>query len=225
MDIRIPLLALTAFLLSGCATGGAVPVDPVVPPGGISHPDRESEPRLTNLRRLTDGGQNAEAYFSPEGDRLIFQATMPGVTECDQQFIMDTTGQNLRLVSTGDGRTTCGYFYAAGDRIVYSSTHHVADACPAPPDYSMGYVWALYDYDIYTATDEGGDLTKIYGSDVYDAEATLSPDGETIVFTSAESGDLEIYTMDVDGSNVKRKTHKTGYSGSPCFRPDRSKTW
>ncbi|MFO7894866.1 MAG: M20/M25/M40 family metallo-hydrolase [Longimicrobiales bacterium] len=221
---RHPLLALAfAFALSGCASGGAVPVDPMVPPGGIQHPNDEQEPRLENLRRLTDGGQNAEAYFSPDGERLIFQATLPGLNECDQQFIMDTAGQNLRMVSTGDGRTTCGYFYDGGDRIVYSSTHHVADQCPTPPDYSMGYVWALYDYDIYTATDEGGELTKVFGSDVYDAEATLSPDGETMVFTSAESGDLEIYTMRTDGSDVRRLTHEVGYDGGPFFSPDGSK--
>ncbi|MGK7313355.1 MAG: M28 family peptidase [Candidatus Longimicrobiales bacterium M2_2A_002] len=223
MNIRFPLLALTFVLLAGCASGGAVPVDPMVPPGGIAYAGNEREPRLTELRRLTDEGQNAEAYFSPDGDRLIFQATLPGVTECDQQFIMGLDGQNLERVSTGEGRTTCGYFHAGGERIVYSSTHEVAEACPAPPDYSMGYVWALYDYDIYTATDEGEDLTKIYGSDVYDAEATLSPDGETIVFTSAETGDLEIYTMDTDGSNVQRLTHDTGYDGGPFFSPDGSK--
>ena len=216
-------LAVLGVSLAGCASGGAVPVDPMVPPGGIAYPDDEREPRLTELRRLTDEGQNAEAYFSPDGQRLIFQATLPGITECDQQFIMGLDGQDLERVSTGEGRTTCGYFYAGGDRIVYSSTHGMAETCPAPPDYSMGYVWALYDYDIYTATDEGQDLTKIYGSDVYDAEATLSPDGETIVFTSAESGDLEIYTMDTDGSNVQRLTHETGYDGGPFFSPDGSK--
>ncbi|MDX1674197.1 MAG: M20/M25/M40 family metallo-hydrolase [Longimicrobiales bacterium] len=225
---RFPLTLLASSLLAslflaGCASSGAVPIDPMVPPGGIHYPDSEREPRLAELRRLTDAGQNAEAYFSPDGDRLIFQATVPGVTECDQQFIMGLDGQDLEMVSTGDGRTTCGYFYAGGDRIVYSSTHHVMDRCPAPPDYSMGYVWALYDYDIYTATDEGGDLTRIYGSDVYDAEATLSPDGETIVFTSAESGDLEIYTMRTDGSEVRRLTHETGYDGGPFFSPDGTK--
>lgn len=221
---RYALLALAStLLLAGCASGGAVPVDPMVPPGGISYPDDEREPRLKELRRLTDAGQNAEAYFSRDGQRLIFQATLPGITECDQQFTMGLDGQDLERVSTGSGRTTCGYFYDGGERIVYSSTHHVAEMCPAPPDYSMGYVWALYDYDIYTATADGGDLTKIFGSPAYDAEATLSPDGQTIVFTSAESGDLEIYTMGTDGSDVRRLTHEVGYDGGPFFSPDGTK--
>ena len=156
---RFLLLAITLALPACASTGTTIPVDPMVPPGGIAYDDDPSEPRLTNLRRLTDAGQNAEAYFNAAGDRLIFQATIPGVTECDQQFVMDLDGQNLEMVSTGAGRTTCGYFYQGGERIVYSSTHHVADTCPAEPDFSMGYVWALYDYDIYTATDDGGDLT------------------------------------------------------------------
>jgi Tol biopolymer transport system component len=230
------LLPFAALLLAGCASTGTGPaasgdagsvpardLEPVVPPGGIEHPDHPGEPRLTELRRLTDGGQNAEAYFSPDGSRLIFQATMPGVSECDQQFVMGLGGQDLRRVSTGEGRTTCGYFLEGGDRIVYSSTHHVGESCPAPPDRSQGYVWALYDYDIYTAPDEGGEPERIFGSPVYDAEATLSPDGETVVFTSARSGDLEIYTMKTDGSEVRRLTHEVGYDGGPFFGPDGEK--
>ncbi|HEM45533.1 MAG TPA: M28 family peptidase, partial [Alphaproteobacteria bacterium] len=209
--------------LAGCASGGAPPVEPMVPPGGIAYADDPGEPRLTNLRRLTNAGQNAEAYFSPDGQRLIFQATVPGVTSCDQQFTMTLDGQNLERVSTGDGRTTCGYFYGAGDRIVYSSTHHVSEACPAEPDYSRGYVWALYDYDVYTADDDGGDLRRIFSSPVYDAEATVSPDGETIVFTSARDGDLDIYTMKTDGSDVRKLTDEQGYDGGPFFSPDGTK--
>ena len=198
-------------------------MEPMVPPGGIAYDDHPREPRLTNLRRLTDAGQNAEAYFSPDGRRLIFQATIPGVTACDQQFTMTLDGQDLRRVSTGEGRTTCGYFYDDGDRILYSSTHHVGPSCPAPPDRSAGYVWALYDYDVYTAPDEGGEPTRLFGSPVYDAEATLSPDGETVVFTSARSGDLEIYTMKTDGSDLTRLTHAPGYDGGPFFGPDGEK--
>ncbi|HUG39620.1 MAG TPA: M28 family peptidase [Longimicrobiales bacterium] len=218
------LLALTlASNVAGCAAGGAVPIPPMVPPGGIPHAADPGEPRLTNLRRLTDGGQNAEAYFSPDGQRLIFQSTMPGVSACDQQFTMTVGGQDLRMVSTGQGRTTCGYFQAGGERIVYSSTHHVAEACPAEPDYSQGYVWALYDYDIYSADDDGGALARIFTSPAYDAEATLSPDGRTIVFTSARDGDLDIYTMRTDGSAVRKLTDAPGYDGGPFFSPDGSR--
>ncbi len=214
---RLPIAGL-ALVLGACATAGpAVPVEPMVPAGGIPYPADPAEHHLTNLRRLTDAGQNAEAYFSADGQKLIFQSTMPGVTECDQQFTMDLTGQNLEMVSTGQGRTTCGYFFDGGERIVYSSTHHVAETCPTEPDFSQGYVWALYDFDIYTADADGGDLERIFGSPVYDAEATLAPGGETIVFTSARDGDLDIYSMDTDGSNVRRLTHEVGYDGGPFF--------
>jgi Tol biopolymer transport system component len=213
-----------AVLLAGCATTGpAVPIEPMVPPGGIAYPADPAEHHLTNLRRLTDAGQNAEAYFNADGDELIFQATIPGITECDQQYTMDLDGQDLEMVSTGEGRTTCGYFFDGDDRIVYSSTHHVAETCPVEPDFSQGYVWGLHDFDIYTATDDGGDLERIFSSPVYDAEATLAPGGETIVFTSARDGDLEIYSMDTDGSNVRRLTHELGYDGGPFFNADGTK--
>lgn len=224
MKRRLLSLTCLSLMLAGCASGGtAVPVDPMVPPGGIHYANDSSEPRLTNLRRLTNAGQNAEAYFNAAGDRLIFQATIPGVTECDQQFVMDLDGQNLEMVSTGAGRTTCGYFHEGGERIVYSSTHHLADTCPAAPDFSMGYVWALYDYDIYTASADGGDLTRVFRSPAYDAEATLAPGGETIVFTSARDGDLDIYSMRTDGSDVRKLTDELGYDGGPFFNRDGTK--
>ncbi len=195
----------------------------MVPVGGIVHDDNPAEPRLANVRQLTAGGQNAEAYFSPDGTRLIFQSTMPGVTECDQQFTMTLDGQDVRMVSTGLGRTTCGYFLGDGDRILYSSTHADSEACPTPPDRSRGYVWGLDPYDIYTAPAVGGRPELLFGSSAYDAEATLSPDGETIVFTSAMDGDLEIYSIRVDGSDLRRLTHEVGYDGGPFFSPDGSR--
>jgi Tol biopolymer transport system component len=124
-------------------------------------------------------------------------------------------------VSTGKGRVTCGYFYEGGKRILYASTHLDSPDCPTAPDFSKGYVWPLYKgYDIVTAKDDGTDLRRLTDTPGYDAEATLSPDGKAIVFTSVRDGDLEVYTMDVYGSHVKRLTHEAGYDGGPFFSPD-----
>ncbi len=177
---------------------------------------------FSGIRQLTFGGQNAEAYFSADGSQLIFQRT--GSDEaCDQQYIMNIDGSDMRRVSSGLGRTTCGYFYQGDERIVYSSTVHVSDACPVTPDFSRGYVWPVPDFDVYTARPDGSDLQRLTNLDAYDAEATLSPDGMTIVFTSTRDGDLDIYTMSVDGSNVQRLTSTIGYDGGPFFSPDGSK--
>jgi len=182
-------------------------------------PADSGEARIRNIRRLTDGGENAEAYFSANGKSLIFQRRGPA-EQCDQEYIINVDGTGLRRVSSGKGRTTCGWFYASDARILYASTEATDSACPPPPDHSKGYVWALYPYEIYTAKADGSDkraLTK-YGK--YTAEGTLSPDGKTIVFTSLKDGDLEIYTMNVDGSNVRRLTRMLGYDGGPAFSPD-----
>jgi TolB protein len=175
--------------------------------------------RLSNIRELTHGGENAEAYFSADGKQLIFQSTRDG-RSCDQQFIMDRDGSNVHRVSTGTGKTTCGYFFASDKKIFFASTHAVDSACPPKPDPSKGYVWGLDPFDIYTANADGSDLQRLTHYGVYTAEGTLSPDGRTIVFTSLKDGDLDIYSMNVDGTGVRRLTTAVGYDGGAFFSPD-----
>jgi len=177
------------------------------------------EAHLKNIRQLTFGGQNAEAYFSASGKLLIFQRT--GTQEkCDQMYVIGTDGKGLKRVSDGKGRTTCGYFYDRDRRIFYASTEAVDTSCPPRPDYSQGYVWALYPYDIYTAKPDGSDKHPLTHNRVYTAEGTLSYDQKRIVFTSLKGGDLDIYTMNVDGSDSRQLTHTLGYDGGPYFSPD-----
>jgi TolB protein len=179
------------------------------------------EKHLRNVRQLTFGGQNAEAYFSADGKQLIFQSSH-GDVKCDQIFVMNADGSDQHMVSTGKGRTTCSFFYPDGKRILYSSTHLAGAECPPRPDFSKGYVWALYPgYDIFTAKPDGSDLKQLTPSPGYDAEATISTDGQKIVFTSVRNGDLDIYSMGADGSHVQQLTHELGYDGGPVFSPDR----
>src|SRR5215210_630189 len=190
------------------------------PAGGPSPIELASERRLRNVRQLTNGGENAEAYFSGDGQSLIFQSKRGGA-ECDQIYTMRADGSEVRMVSTGKGRTTCSYFFPTKGRILYSSTHMADAKCPTPPDYSRGYVWAVYpSYDIFTARADGSDVRRLTDAPGYDAEATVSVDGRKIVFTSMRDGDLDIYTMDADGRNVKRLTSEVGYDGGPFFSRD-----
>ena len=169
------------------------------------------------MSQLTFGGQNAEAYWSPDGTRLIFQTTRPPY-HCDQIFIMNADGSGQHLVSTGKGRTTCGYFLRDGKHIVYASTHEASESCPPAADHSKGYVWAVYPgYDIYLATDTGSILKKLTETPGYDAEATVNWKTGTIVYTSLASGDLDLWTMRTDGSHKKRITNKVGYDGGAVF--------
>ncbi|MEO0250085.1 MAG: hypothetical protein ABIN58_11285 [candidate division WOR-3 bacterium] len=186
-------------------------------PRGLLYP---GEKHLANIKQLTFGGENAEAYFSADGKKLIFQSTRPPF-QCDQIFIMNVDGSDVRQVSTGKGRTTCAYFFPKGDRIIYSSTHHVSPECPPRPDPSLGYVWQLYDsFDIFSAKPDGSDLKQLTSTPGYDAEATISTNGKKIVFTSMRDGDPDIYVMDADGKNVKRLTRTPGYDGGPFFSRD-----
>jgi TolB protein len=178
---------------------------------------------LRNIRQLTFGGQNAEAYLSADNKMLIFQSS-PKDVNCDQIYTMDLQGEHRQLASTGGGRTTCSYFFPDGKHILYASTRGTGSACPAPPDYSRGYVWKLYpEYEIYVARPDGSRVEQITHNPGYDAEATISRDGRKIVFTSLRNGDLDIYTMDPNGRHVRRLTTELGYDGGPFFSADGKK--
>jgi len=180
------------------------------------------ETRLSGLRQLTFGGENAEAYWSADGEWITFQSTREGRT-CDQQYVMRADGSDLKQISDGRGKTTCGWFLPGSDRVLFaSSTAHDA-TCPAKPDPSKGYVWPLDTYDLYTVGRDGADLKRLTNYDVYTAEAVVSPDGKKIVFTSLKDGDLDIYTMNVDGSDIRRLTTTPGYDGGPWWSPDGKK--
>ncbi|HEY7394100.1 MAG TPA: hypothetical protein VH559_04630 [Gemmatimonadaceae bacterium] len=214
---------MTRYHLSAAATVLAAAVFlPAASSSFRSAPASREEPHLANIKQLTFGGDNAEAYFSRDGKRLIFQSTRNGRT-CDQQYVMNIDGSNVKRVSTGGGKTTCGYFYDGDRKIFFGSTHAADTACPPKPDPSKGYVWGLDPYDIYTANPDGSGLKRLTNYGVYTAEGTLSPDGQTIVFTSLKDGDLDIYTMRIDGTNVKRLTTAPGYDGGPFWSHDGKK--
>ena len=183
------------------------------------------EVHLRNVQQLSFGGENAEAYFSSDGKQLIYQSTPRHPQQpCDQIFMMNSDGSSQRLVSTGQGRTTCAYFYPDSQHILYASTHEGSAKCPPPVDMSQGYVWALYpDYDIYKADLEGKIVQKLTDTPGYDAEAVLSPRGDQIVFTSLRSGDLELWTMNLEGANLQQLTNTPGYDGGAFFSPDGAK--
>lgn len=178
------------------------------------------EKHLKNIKQLTFGGENAEAYFSFDGKRLSFQSKRDG-NECDRIYSMNVDGSDVRQISNGEGRTTCAFYFKDNKRVLYASTHGGAKTCPPNPDFSKGYVWAIYpDYDIYTATADGKNIKKLTNSPGYDAEGTVSPNGKKIVFTSERDGDLELYSMDINGKNIKRLTYEPGYDGGAFFSPD-----
>jgi len=172
------------------------------------------------MKQLTFGGQNAEAYWSPDGKRLIFQSTRDKL-QCDQEFIMNADGSDQHLVSTGKGRTTCGYFLADNKHIIYASTHEAGDPCPPDVDRSKGYLWAVYPtYVIYLATDDGKIVKKLASAPGYNAEGTVNWKNGKIVYTSMQSHDLDLWTMDSDGSHKKQITKADGYDGGAVFSRD-----
>ncbi len=188
------------------------------------------EKHFKSIRQITFGGDNAEAYWSFDDKKIVFQSNnTKWNVSCDQMFLMDA-GETFKqhappMVSTGNGRTTCAYFLPDNKHFVYASTHLGDKKCPETPLRLNGkYVWPIYDsYDIFVSDLEGNIVTQLTHEEGYDAEATVSPRGDKIVFTSTRSGDLELYTMNLDGSDVVQITSELGYDGGAFFSPDGTK--
>lgn len=191
-----------------------------------------SEKHLNNIRQLTFGGDNAEAYFSFDNSSLVLQvAHEANGIPCDQIFygkIPTSTAETFEMkrLSNGLGRTTCAYFMPGDETIIYASTHISSEECSPSPDRAKikKYVWPIYDsYELFIADLEGNILNQLTDNDAYDAEATVSPQGDKIVFTSTRNGDIDLYTMNIDGSDVQQVTDKLGYDGGAFFSPDGKK--
>lgn len=225
----IASLLVASALISACTnsaqvTGNSPAADT------LRYPE---ESHFKNIQQLTFGGDNAEAYWSYDGKWLVFQRTSAkdGVP-CDQIFVGKVPKKSgdkfeYKLVSTGKGRTTCGFFTKDNKHIVYASTHLGGDACPPVPDrskYGNKYIWPLYStFDIFMADLDGKIIKQLTHSKGYDAEATLSPDGKKMVYTSTKDGDIEMYIMDLASGNETRVTHTLGYDGGAWFSPDGTK--
>lgn len=223
----IPLLGL-ALSMAACTNSAKVTADNN-PADTLRYPD---ETHFRNIRQLTFGGDNAEAYWSYDSRMLVFQRTsVKDGIPCDQIFIgkIPKPGKpfEYKLVSTGKGRTTCAFFTRDGKHIIYASTHLGSGECPPTPDrakYGNKYIWPLYNtFDIFMADLEGKIVKQLTSSKGYDAEATLSPDGKKMIYTSTKDGDIELYIMDLESGKEQRITNMTGYDGGAWFSPDGTK--
>ena len=205
-----------AMMVEGVFKGSNIPV--------IESRCIESDLQFSEFGHASNASEIRNYFLiSFDEKKLIFQRAF-GDIECDQIFIMNLDGSDKKMVSTGNGKTTCSYFLPGDKKIIYSSTHLADDDCPPPPDFSKGYVWKLYEsFDIFSANADGSDVKRLTFTDDYDAEATVSPKGDKIVFTSLRDGDPEIYVMDIDGKNQTRLTFEKGYDGGPFFSQDGSK--
>jgi TolB protein len=216
---RTVLLVTALCLLGSCngAMSGAV-VESLSADGLFR--DRH----MQHVTQLTSEGDNGEAYFSPDGKKLIFQSSRGGYA-CDKIWTMNIDGSDKRMVSANRGAHTCSFFFPDGKRIIFASTNHLPGDCPPRPQSPPGarYVWPLYPYDIYSANPDGTYPVRLTTNPGYDAEPVVSSDGKQIVFGSQREGNFDVYVMNADGTNVRRLTDRMGYNGGPWFSPDGAK--
>jgi len=237
--VSFAIVAVAAFLVAAAAdppktSAPSHAAAPTAAPAAAPAPQkREPEPvnrpdekHLKNVVMLTNGGENAEAYFDQTGKELIFQSKRDG-NKCDAIYRMGIDGKNLRMITNpaekGGGRTTCSFIRPDG-KIIYSSTHGHGGGCLTEPDHSKGYVWKVYpEMDIWTADGDGKNAKVLFQSPGYDAETTVCHKDGRMVFTSSKDGDLDVYAMKADGTDVKRLTNTPGYDGGAFWSEDCTK--
>lgn len=204
----------------------AIPAPPPQERAWAAVAPHPQERHLQNVRQLTFGGQNAEAYWSVDGRKITYQTLQPGYPD-EQVFTMDADGRNKSLVSTGKGRCTCSYFSPNGEWVYFSSTHERNEGPQKKADMSKGYVWMVNpDFALYRTRAKSSGNPKpelVLKRDGYIAETTISPDGKFMTFTGNFEGDLEIYRANIDGTNVRRLTNEVGYDGGPFVSWDGKK--
>lgn len=236
------MLTFTAALATAAASTVALAQAPA---------DNLERELLTRIRRLTLEGRRAgEGYWAPDGRRLVFQSERDPDNPFYQIYTLDLTSGDVERVSPGVGKTTCAFFDPTTLDILFASTHHD----PKSADYQREelefratgqerrYSW---DYDpemeLYVKSAEDGSLRRLTDARGYDAEASFSPDGQWIAFTStrgaydrelspAEQRQLEtdpsyfaeIYLVRADGdpTTLRKLTDVPGYDGGPFFSPD-----
>ena len=232
--MKIKLCSIITFYLSIVMTHNiafaGLPVSPINAGGQSADTVHyANEKHLANIRQLTKSGDYAEAYFSFDNSMVSFQAKNPEWNApCDQIYYFPFSDGDMlthipKLISNGVGRTTCSFFMPGDTTILYASTRSGGTACPPEPERRTDgkYLWPIYaDFDIYIANLKGEIIDTLIKNPGYDAEATISAQGDKIVFTSDRSGDLELYTCNIDGSNLKQITHELGYDGGAFFSPD-----
>lgn len=225
----IAFLIFPVVFLSACNNSAKLAGSENVVADSLRYPE---ESHFRNIQQLTFGGDNAEAYWSYDGKMLVFQRThVKDGVPCDQIFIgkVPKPGKpfEYKRISSGKGRTTCAFFTKDNKHIVYASTHLGGDACPPTPDrakYGNKYIWPLYSsFDIFMTDLDGKIVKQLTNSKGYDAEATLSPDGKKMIYTSTKDGDIELYIMDLETGKEQRITNTLGYDGGAWFSPDGTK--
>ena len=191
------------------------------------------ENHFKTIQQLTFGGDNAEAYWSYDSRHLVFQRTsIKDGIPCDQIFMGKVPKRagdpfTYKLISTGKGRTTCAFFTKDDKHIIYASTHLGSTDCPPLPDrskYGNKYIWPLYpSFDIFMADLDGKIVKQLTNAQGYDAEATLSPDGKKMIYTSTKNGDIDLYIMVLQTGSEKQITTALGYDGGAWYSPDGTK--
>ncbi len=207
---------------------------------------------LSNVRQIIfEGARSGEGYYSQDGSQLVFQSEREASNPFYQIYLQDLQTGDITRVSPGFGKTTCGWIHPDGLHVMYASTQfdpEILDKQKSEIEFRASgqtrrYSWD-YDpqFDLVMWNRESGQYEQLTRALGYDAEGAISPDGQQIVFASNRrayegtlndhenelfkidpSSAMDIYLMDIDGSNVRRLTDTIGYDGGPFFSPDGSR--
>ena len=177
-------------------------------------PDRPAlaqaiEGRELPVHRIPNIGMAAEFYFSPDGKSIIGTAKRAG-DENFHVYTLNIDGTDIRRINDR-GEDACSFFFPDGKRIIWTSTR---DHLDLPKDYPQGA-------ELYTSNLDGSDVRRLTDNKLYEAEVSVSPDGQWVLFGRQTNGKMDLWRMRPDGSGEVQITRMDGWEpGGAFYMPD-----
>jgi len=230
------LIVLTALILAQALGACQAPApagskfgqgraEPAGPMRRVDHLIEKGEAHFKHLWQVTSGGENTRPRWSPDGDQIAYQFSNLALgIECDLVRVQDLDTGRLDRVSSGNGVSNVGGYLKGGRQVIFASTHAIQSDCPAPPDQALGHVRSLDPaYDLYVVDLDSHDSRVVVDDAGHDAQASVSPGGDRIVFCSLRSGDAELWSCDSNGGELRQLTRSPGHEADPQWSADGSR--